>query len=61
MKGEDECIFVFWKQDLCHSLRKKEVQQNKNPTGILLTAGTIKTRIVINIRIAINIIANLAL
>lgn len=34
---------------------KKEMQQNKNTTGILFTAGTIK------IRIVINIIANLVL
>lgn len=55
MKREDEHTFAFWKQDLSGSLRKKEIQQNKNPTGILFTAETIK------IRIVINIIANLLL
>lgn len=55
MKGENECTFLFWKQDLCGSLRKKEIQQNKNATGILFTPGTIK------IRIAIINIANLVL
>lgn len=39
----------IWKQDLRDSLRKKEIQQNKNPAALLSTAGTTKSRIVSNI------------